>query len=175
MSTMMEITLSDMKAGFPPSPEPIQGIPTLQSLIELLFHLCRCAQTQRLLASVTMNLLFCAASRDVYAFLTTKVYLDTFAPFPPEVPNVPNYTVCVDDNNCTTVWVMHVQNKKTQADNITMNSALADVFLEAMSSQVHASSQQRHLCEPNIIFVNLFLWFVNQYGKMTAEDCKANR
>jgi hypothetical protein len=46
MSTMTETTISDMKAGFPPLPEPIQGIPTLQSLIELLFHLCCCAQTQ---------------------------------------------------------------------------------------------------------------------------------
>ncbi len=56
-----------------------------------------------------------------------------------------------------------------------MNTALADIFLEAMSSQVRASFQQRHLCKPNIIFVDLFLWFVNQYGKTTAKDCKANR
>jgi hypothetical protein len=56
-----------------------------------------------------------------------------------------------------------------------MNTALANVFLEAMSSQVRASFQQRRLCKPNIIFVNLFLWFVNQYGKTRAEDHKANR
>ncbi len=56
-----------------------------------------------------------------------------------------------------------------------MNSALADFFLEAMSSQVRASSQQRRLCEPNIVFVNLFLWFVNQYGKTMAKDREANR
>ena len=55
-----------------------------------------------------------------------------------------------------------------------MNTALADVFLDAMSTQVCTSCQQRHLHEPNIVFVNLFLWFINQYGKMTAEDRKAN-
>jgi hypothetical protein len=49
-----------------------------------------------------------------------------------------------------------------QADIVTMNTALADVFLEAMLSQVHPSFQQRRLCKPNIVFVNLFLWFVNQ-------------
>jgi hypothetical protein len=70
---------------------------------------------------------------------------------------------------------MHARDKKMQADIIMMNTALAKVFLEAMSSQVRASFQQRCLCEPNIIFVDLFLWFVNQYGKTMAKDCKVNR
>jgi hypothetical protein len=96
-------------------------------------------------------------------------------PFLPEVPDVPDYTACVDDNNWATVHATHAGDKKMQADIITMNTALADVFLEAMSSQVRTSFQQRHLREPNIVFINLFLWFVNQYGMTTAEDCKANR
>jgi len=79
MSTMTETTLLDMKAEFPPLPELIQGILTLQSLIELLFHLCRYTQTQRSPASATMNLLFCAAPCDVYFFLTTEAYPDAFA------------------------------------------------------------------------------------------------
>jgi hypothetical protein len=111
-----------MKAGFPLSPEPIQGIPTLQSLIELLFHLCCCAQTQSLPASATINLLFCAAPRNVYTFLTTEA--NAFAPFLLEVPDVPDYTVCIKDNDRATVWATHARNKKTQADIVTMNSAL---------------------------------------------------
>jgi hypothetical protein len=55
-----------------------------------------------------------------------------------------------------------------------MNTAIANIFLKAMSSQVHASFQQQCLREPNIIFDNIFLWFVNQYGKMRAEDHEAN-
>jgi hypothetical protein len=171
MSTMTETTLLDMKAGFPPLPKPIQGFPTLQLLIELLFHLCRCAQTHQSPASTTMNLLFCAAPRDVYAFLTTEAYPDAFAPFLPKVPNMPHYTACVDNNGHAMVRAMHARDKKTRADIITMNTALADIFLEAMSSQVHASFQQRRLRKSNIIFVHL----VNQYGKTMAEDCKANR
>jgi hypothetical protein len=173
MSTMTETTLLDMKAGFPPLPKPIQGIPTLQSLIELLFHLCRCAQTQRSPASATMNLLFCSAPCDVYAFLTTEAYPNAFAPFPAGILDVPNYTMCINDNSCATVCAMHARDKKTQADIVTMNTALADIFLEAMSSQVHPSFQQRRLCKPNIVFVDLFLWFVNQYGKTMAKDCEA--
>ena len=129
----------------------------LQSLIVLLFHLCRCAQTQRSPASAPMNLLFCATPHNVYAFLTMEVYPDTFAHFPPEVPDVPNYTVCVDTNSRATVHAMHARDKKMQADIVTMNTALADVFLEAMLSQVRASFQQQCLREPNIVFVDLFL------------------
>jgi hypothetical protein len=126
----------DMKAGFPPLPKPIQGIPMLQSLIELLFHLCRCAQTQRYLASATMNLLFCAAPCNVYPLLTTEAHPDAFLPFLPEVLDMPNYTACVENNGCTTVRATHAQDKKTQVDIVKMNTALADIFFEAMLSQV---------------------------------------
>ncbi len=54
-----------------------------------------------------MNLLFCAAPRDVYAFLTTEAYPNAFVPFLPEVPNVPNYTAYVDNNGCTMVCATH--------------------------------------------------------------------
>jgi hypothetical protein len=146
----------------------------LQSLIEPLFHLCCCAQTQRSPASATMNLLFCAAPCDVYAFLSSEAYLDAFAPLPPEVPNMPDFTACIDNNDRATVRATHARDKKTRSDIVTMNTALADVILEAMSSQVRASFQQRRLHKLNIVFLDLFLWFVEQYGKSTAKDRKAN-
>jgi hypothetical protein len=59
---------------------------------------------------------------------------------------------------------MHVIDKKTRADIVTMNTALADVFLKALSSQVHASFQQQCLCKPNIIFDNIFVKFADHYG-----------
>ncbi len=89
-------------------------------------------------------------------------------------PTCPN-TACVDDNKRTMVRATHARNKKMQADIVTMNSVLAKVFLKAMLSQVRASSQQRRLRKPNIVFVDLFLWFVNQYGKKTVKDREANR
>jgi hypothetical protein len=60
-----------------------------------------------------------------------------------------------------------------RADIVTIYAALTDVFLDAISLQVRAAFQQRHLCKPNIVFVNMFTWFVNHYGKMMAKDCKA--
>jgi hypothetical protein len=93
-----------------------------------------------------MNLLFCAAPPDVYAFLTAEAFPAAFAPFLPIMPDVPNYTVCINDDKCTTVKAMHAIDKKTGADIVTMNTTLTDIFLKALSSQVHASFLQWHLC-----------------------------
>jgi hypothetical protein len=70
---------------------------------------------------------------------------------------------------------MHAINKKMRADIVTMNTALANIFLKALSSQVHASFLQQRLCKSNIVFVDMFVWFVDHYRKTMAEDCKANR
>jgi hypothetical protein len=61
------------------------------------------------------------------------------------------------------------------ADIVTMNTAIADIFLETLSLQVCTSFLQRHLCKPNIGFIDMSMWFVDHYRKTTAEDCKANR
>jgi hypothetical protein len=125
-------------------------------------------------ASATTNLLFCAAPPDVYAFLTAEAYPAAFAPFPPIVLDVPNYTECTNDNECTTVKATHGIDKKMRADIVTMNTTLDNVFLKALSLQVHASFLQRRLCKPNIACVDMFVWFADHYGKTTAEDCKEN-
>jgi hypothetical protein len=175
MSTLTETSLADMKVGFPPAPKPIQGIPNLQSLIDLLFDMCRCSQMHRSPASANINLLFCAAPKDVYAFPDKEAYPTAFAPFPPMVSDIPNFSTCNDEIKRATARATHALAKKTQADIIAMNIALTDIFLECLSSQVRASFQQQHLCKPNLIFIDMFLWFVNHYGKTTSEDRKANR
>jgi hypothetical protein len=80
----------------------------------------------------------------------------------------------MNNNERTTVKATHTINKKTQVDIVTMNTALANVFLKALSLQVCTSFLQRRLCKPNIVFVDMFMWFVDHYGMTTAEDCKAN-
>ena len=97
MSTMTETSLTSMKAAFPAAPEPIQGIPTLASLIDLMLHICRCSQTQKTPASAKMNMLFCAASPGLYSFFTTEAYPATFFPFPAEVDAVPDFSTCNSD------------------------------------------------------------------------------
>ncbi len=80
-------------------------------------------------------------------------------PLSPIVPDVPNYALCTNNNEHATVKTMHAINKKMRVDIVTMNTTLTDVFLEDLSLQVHTSFLQRHLCKPNIIFVDMFVWF----------------
>ena len=175
MSTAMETSLADMKAGFPFAPESIQGIPTLESLIELLFHMCQCAQTHCSPVSDNMNLLFFACPRFIYGFFAADAYPDALAPIPPAVENVTDYTNCSNKNDRATTCAKHALNRKTGADIITMNAALADVFLDAVLVGVRAAFQQRCLRKPNIVFVPMFKWLVQHYGTTTAEDRDANR
>jgi hypothetical protein len=153
MFTTTETPLADMKAGFPSASKQIQAIPNLQSLIKLLFHLCCCGQMHHSPASKAISLLFCVCSANVYGFFTADPYLTNFAPFPPAIDEVPDYTGCIDDNDCTSKCAKPALDKKTRADIVTMNAALTDVFLDSLSSQVRASFQQRCLREPNIVFI----------------------
>ncbi len=107
-------------------------------------------------ASTSMNLLFCACPKEVYGFFTAKAYPANFAPFPPVVNEMPEYMQCTDDNNLETVHAKHALDKKVRADIVTMNAALTNIFLDALSSQVGAIFQQRHLCKPNIVFADMF-------------------
>ena len=107
-------------------------------------------------ASEGMNLLFYACPRNVYGFFIADPYPTNFAPFLPMVDKVPDYTGYVDENERTSKRAKHALDKKMRADIITMNAALIDVFLDTLSLQVHASFQQCHLHEPNIVFVNMF-------------------
>ncbi len=74
MSALTETSLTSMKTAFPTAPKPVQGIPTLQSLIDLMFHVCQCAQTNKTPTSKDMNMLFCAAAPDLYAFFMKEAY-----------------------------------------------------------------------------------------------------
>jgi hypothetical protein len=126
-------------------------------------------------APKAMNLLFCACPEKVYGFFTADPYPTDFGPFPPMIDEVPDYTGCIDDNDHTSKHAKHALNKKTRVDIVTMNAALTNVFLDTLSSQVPAFFQQRRLCKPNIVFVDMFKWFVGHYGKTMAEDRDVNR
>ncbi len=51
MSGLTETSLTSMKLAFLSAPDPIQGIPRLASLINLMLHICRCSQTHKTPAS----------------------------------------------------------------------------------------------------------------------------
>jgi hypothetical protein len=92
MAASMEISLTSMKAAFPAAPDPIQGIPMLPSLIDLMLHICHCYQTQKTPASAKMSMLFCAASPGLYSFFTNESYPTNYFPFPAEVDSIPDFS-----------------------------------------------------------------------------------
>jgi hypothetical protein len=113
MSALTETNLTSMKAAFPTAPTPIHGIPTLVSLIDLMMHMCHCSQTQKTPASATMNMLFLAALPDLYSYFNNETYPSSYFPFPKEVDDVPDFSVCTSNNERKSLKATHARNQKT--------------------------------------------------------------
>jgi hypothetical protein len=174
MSALMETSLTSMKTTFPTAPEPVQGIPTLQSLIELMLHMCQCTQTHKTPTSKDMNMLFCAAVPDLYAFFTKEAYPKEFFLFLKEVEEVPDFENCTDDNQRETLKLTHALARKTRADIITMNAALLDVFLANLPKSICDGYNPICMGLPNTVFLHMFQWFIKKYGVTTAEEREEN-
>jgi hypothetical protein len=97
MSARMETSLTSMKAAFPTAPEPIHGIPMLASLIDLMLYMYHCSQTQKTPASATINMLFLAASPDLYLYFTNEAHPSSYFLFSKEVEDVPDFSACTSD------------------------------------------------------------------------------
>jgi hypothetical protein len=175
MATLMETSLTSMKAVFPTAPKPIQGIPTLKSLIDLMLHMCRCTQTHKTPASTKMNMLFCAVSSGLYSFFTTETYPASFFPFPTKVDAVPDFSGCTTNNERETLKSTHALARKMRADIVTMNAAPSDVFLSQLPKSIRKTYEPIRIKQLNTVFLHMFDWFTGKYGKMTTEDYKKNR
>ncbi len=163
-----------MKAAFPTAPTPICGIPTLVFLINLMMHMCRCLQTQKTPASVTINMLILAASPDLYLYFTNKKNPSSYFPFPKEVDDVPDFSVCTSDNQCESLKATHAHDQKTQADIVTMNASLSNVFLANLPKAIRETYKPIHMKQPNTVFLHMFDLFITKYGHNTTEDCEEN-
>jgi hypothetical protein len=175
MATLMETYLTSMRAAFPTATEPIQGIPTLASLINLMLHMRRCAQTHKTPPSTRMNMLFCAASPGLYSFFTTETYPASFFPFPTEVDAVPDFSGCTTDNKRETLKSTHALARKTHSGIVTMNAALLDVVLAQLPKLICKTYKPIRMKQPNTVFLHMFDWFIGKYGKTTTEDREENQ
>jgi hypothetical protein len=117
-------------------------------------------------------MLFCAASPGLYSFFTTEAYPASFFPFPLEVDAVPDFSTCTSDNECKTLKATNARDQKTQADIITMNAALSNVFLANLPKAICKRYEPIRTKQPNTVFLHMFDWFINKYGKTTTKDCK---
>jgi len=120
-------------------------------------------------------MLFCAASPGLYSFFTTEAYPSTFFPFPPEVDAVPDFSTCNSDNERETLKATNARDRKTRADIVTMNAALSDVFLANLPKAIRQTYEPIRMKQPNTVFLHMFNWFIEKYGKTTTEDREDNR
>ena len=56
-----------------------------------------------------------------------------------------------------------------------MNSALTNVFLANLPEAIRKTYKPICMKDPNTVFLYMFDWFIERYGKTTSEDRKANR
>jgi hypothetical protein len=174
MSALTETSLTSMKAAFPTAPTPIHGIPTLASLVDLMMHMCRCLQTQKTPASATINMLFLAASPDLYSYFTNKTYPSSYFLFPKEVDDVPNFSTCTSDNEHKSLNATHACNQKTRADIVTMNTAHSDVLLANLPKVICETYKPICTKQLNTVFLHMLDWFITKYGRTTTKDCEEN-
>jgi hypothetical protein len=74
------------------------------------------------------HFVLCRITRSL--FFLHKQYLSyKFFLFPAEVDAIPDFANCTSDNERKSLKAMHALDRKTRADIITMNLALADIFL----------------------------------------------
>jgi hypothetical protein len=104
-----------------------------------------------------------------------KCTRQVFFPFPKEVDAIPDFSACTSDNERESLKATHALNQKTRADIIRMNWALANVFLANLSKAICETYKPIRMKNPNMVFLHMFKWFIEKYGKTTTKDCKANR
>jgi hypothetical protein len=121
-----------------------------------------------------MNMLFLAALPDLYLYFTSKTYPSSYSPFPKEVDDVLDFSPCTSNNEHDSLKATHACDQKTQADIVTMNVALSDVFLANLSKAIHETYKPIRMKQPNTVFLHMFDWFITKYGHITTKDCKEN-
>ena len=56
-----------------------------------------------------------------------------------------------------------------------MNAALSDVFLANLPKAIRQTYEPICMKQPNTVFLHMFNWFIEKYGKTTTEDREDNR
>ena len=162
-------TTADMLAAFPyKSLPPIQGKPTLHTLLQTLKLLCKCSQKIKS-GLGPLGYLFVALPVVHYQRFTA---VPLVLPGPtPQLPTYPAGTNTSTRDNIKLTWQAH----KAENDNIrNMNEALLTLFLAAIDP-----AYKRHL-ENDLVgvtqqnFWDVFSSFLDKYGRVTPIDHEQN-
>jgi hypothetical protein len=165
-----------MQAAFPAPPKATLVTPTLFVLNNLLQYMCKCAQTHKSTISKKTNLLYVLVNPNHYKhYAGNKAYPVDCYPFPANVPDMPDYAGSIDSNDCAARKCTHWMALKKRNNVVNINAVLVDTFLNLIPVAFKQAYKQKRMENPNTVFREMFDWFVFKYGRILAEDCKANR
>ncbi len=119
------------------------------------------------------HVVLCRVTRSLFVLHKQNLPCKVFS-YPPEVDTIPNFTTCTSDNKHESLKATHTRDQKTRADIVTMNSALADVFLLNLPKAIHDTYEPIRMKDLNTVFLYMFDCIIKRYGKTTTEDLKAN-
>ena len=162
-------TVADMMAAFPyKTLPPIEGKPTLHTLLQTLKLLCKCSQKIKS-GLGPLGYLFVALPQQHYQRFTA---VPLVLPGPtPQLPTYPPGTNSNQRENIKLQWQAH----KAENDNIrNMNEALTSLFLATIQP-----AYKRHL-ENDLVgvtqqnFWTIFSSFLDKYGRVTPIDREQN-
>ena len=114
-------------------------------------------------------------TNNLYLYFNNKTYPSSYFPFPKEVDDVPDFSACTSNNEHESLKATHAYDQKTQADIITMNASLSDVFLVNLPKAIHETYEPICMKQLNTVFLHMFDWFITKYGKTTAKNREDNR
>ena len=162
-------TAADMLAAFPyQTLPPINGKPTLHTLLQTLKLLCKCSQKIKSGLGPLGYLYVALPAQHYHRFTNVPLVL----PGPtPQLPTYPPATDANDRENIKLQWQAH----RAENDNIrNMNEALTSLFLATIQP-----AYKRHL-ENDLVgvtrqnFWQIFSTFLDKYGRITPIDRELN-
>ena len=158
-----------MRTGFPTPPEPTLGAPNLFILNDLLQYICKCSLKEDELAIV-------AVDPGLYTLYSAgEAYPTNDYPFPAEVDELPNFSVCNNNNDHAAAKITHAILLKMRNDNDNMNVALINTLLSLIPMAFKLLYEQEQMMDLNAVFRQCFDWFVTKNGRTSAEDRETNR
>ena len=98
--------------------------------------------------------ILCSINRTLF-FLHKQNLLINFL-FLKKVDVIPDFSACKSDNKCESLKATHTRNQKIRADIITMNLALAFVFLVNVPKAFHKTYKPIRMKNLNTVFLYMF-------------------
>ncbi len=95
-------------------------------------------------------------------------------PYPPRPTDAPDFIGAADNNDRESRKIAHAIDVKRYTDVQNMNTALINTFLTLLPPQAKLAYEAICIMNPNVVFREAFMWFLEKYGTTQALEHKQN-